>query len=193
MRKKQMIVLLVILVAVIAALVGVIFAKKAKAQKEEEAAEAALVYVNAFDVSDVTAFTYLLDDQMVIFDLQDDGWVYYGDTSLELDAEAIETFLTNMSQVTANSVIENVEDNSEYGVDDPVQLFAVVFSDGSSLTYCFGDQNAMVGGYYVQVTDDADDTNNDTVYLVSASVVTSTLTTTVEEFQVEEEDEEVSE
>ncbi len=189
MRKKQYIVLIIVLAAIVAALVGVIFGKKAKTAKEEEAAEAATVYVNQFDISDVTAFTYLLDDTLAMFSLEDDVWTYMGDTTMELDTDTIEDFLTEMSEVTAGSVIEDVEDNSEYGVDSPVQMFAVVFSDGSSLTYCFGSENDIVGGYYLQVTDDADDTNNDTVYLVDSTIVTSTLATEVESFQIEEEDE----
>ncbi|MCD8150190.1 MAG: DUF4340 domain-containing protein [Clostridiales bacterium] len=189
MRKKQYIVLIIVLAAIVAALVGVIFGKKAKTAKEEAEEEAAVVYVNQFDVSDVTAFTYLLDDNLVMFSLEDDVWTYMGDTTMELDTDTIEDFLTEMSEVTADSVIEDVEDNSEYGVDSPVQMFAVVFSDGSSLTYCFGSENDIVGGYYLQVTDDADDTNNDTVYLVDSTIVTSTLATEVESFQVEEEDE----
>ncbi|MCC8152638.1 MAG: DUF4340 domain-containing protein [Lachnospiraceae bacterium] len=189
MRKKQYIVLIIVLAAIVAALVGVIFGKKAKTAKEEAEAEAATVYVNQFDVSDVTAFTYLLDDNLVMFSLEDDVWTYMGDTTMVLDTDTIEDFLTEMSEVTADSVIEDVEDNSEYGVDSPVQMFAVVFSDGSSLTYCFGSENDIVGGYYLQVTDDADDTNNDTVYLVDSTIVTSTLATEVESFQAEEEDE----
>ncbi|MCD8216559.1 MAG: DUF4340 domain-containing protein [Clostridiales bacterium] len=189
MRKKQYIVLIIVLAAIVAALVGVIFGKKAKTAKEEAEEEAATVYVNQFDVSDVTAFTYLLDDNLVMFSLEDDVWTYMGDTTMELDTDTVEDFLTEMSEVTADSVIEDVEDNSEYGVDSPVQMFAVVFSDGSSLTYCFGSENDIVGGYYLQVTDDADDTNNDTVYLVDSTIVTSTLATEVESFQIEEEDE----
>ncbi|MCD8365830.1 MAG: DUF4340 domain-containing protein [Clostridiales bacterium] len=185
MRKKQYIVLVIVLAAIVAALVAVIFVKKAKTEMEEAEADADVVYVDQFDVSDVTAFTYLLDDTLAMFSLEDDVWTYMGDTTMELDSDLIENFLTEMSEVTANSVIEDVEDNSEYGVDDPVQMFAVVFSDGSSLTYCFGSENVIVGGYYLQVTDDADDTDNDTVYLVDSSVVTSTLATEVESFQAE--------
>ncbi len=193
MRKKQFIGLLIVLVVVVAALVGVIFANKQKEKQQEAEEEAAIVYVNAFDVSDVTAFTYLQDETLVMFSLEEDGWIYYGDTSLVLDEDLIEDFLTEMSQVTANSVLEDVSDTSEYGVDDPSQLFAVVFSDGSSLTYCFGIENSMVGGIYVQVTDDADDTNNDNVYLVDSTVVSSTLAVDAESFAVEEEEEELSE
>ncbi len=184
-----MIGLLLGLVVVVAALVGVIFANKAKEAKEEAAAEAAIVYVNAFDVSEVTAFTYLLDETLVMFSLEEDGWIYYGDTTMVLDEDAIEEFLTTMSQITANTVLEDVDDASEYGVDSPSQLFAVVFEDGSSLTYCFGDANSIVGGYYVQVTDDADDTNNANVYLIDEDIVTTTLATEVETFQAEEEEE----
>lgn len=193
MRKKQMIALIIVLAAIIVAIFGVKAGKNIKEQKEAEAEEAATVYVSAFDVSDVTAFTYLSGDSLLMFTLEDDGtWTYSGDETMELDSELIEEFLTDMSSVSANAVIEDAEDTSQYGVDDPTQMFAVVFSDGSSETWCFGSENEIVGGYYVQVTNDADETNNGNVYLVKSSVLTSTLSQTAEDFQVEEEDEDSS-
>lgn len=193
MRKKQMIALIIVLAAIIVAIFGVKAGKNIKEQKEAEAEEAATVYVSAFDVSDVTAFTYLSGDSLLMFTLEDDGtWTYSGDETMELDAELIEEFLTDMSSVSANALIEDAEDTSQYGVDDPTQMFAVVFSDGSSETWCFGSENEIVGGYYVQVTNDADETNNGNVYLVSSTVLTVTLSQTAEDFQVEEEDEDSS-
>ena len=98
-----------------------------------------------------------------------------------------------MSEVTANTVIEDAEDTSQYGIDQPTQMFAVVFSDGSSLTYLFGSENDVVGGTYLQVTDDADDTNNQNIYLVDSSVVSSDLSRSAESFQVDEDGDSVSE
>ena len=134
----------------------------------------------------MTAFTYMEGEQLSIYNLDNGVWSNMSDASVKLDTEKIESFLTEMSQMTANKVIENVEDNSEYGIDQPAQMFAVVLSDGSSLTYLFGSENDMVGGIYVQVTSDADSTNNQTVYLVDSGVANSTLSKSVDDFKVSE-------
>ncbi len=193
MRKKQFIILVIILAVIVAALVGVICGKKVMEQKAQEEEEAETVYVEQFDVSDITAFSYVLDDQMVMFSLEDGIWQNTSDTTWEIDTEKVEDFLTEMSEITADAVIEDVEDNSQYGLDDPTQMFAVVLEDGSSLTYLFGSENDVVGGIYLQITDDADDTGNQTVYLVDSSIVSSTLSQSAESFQVDEDGDSVSE
>lgn len=196
MRKKQLIILIIILAAAVALIFGVKAYKNAQEEKQAAQEEAETVYVNQFDVSDVTAFAYMLDDTLVMFDLQDGTWVYYGDTTMEIDADKIEELLTTMSNMTANTVIEDVEDTSEYGINNAVQMFSAVFSDGSSLTYLFGSENEIVGGHYVQVTSDADDVSeadNKKVYLVDSSYVTSTLATSLENLQVSDDAGSVSE
>jgi len=186
MRKKQYLTLIIILIIIVAALIAVIFGKKAQTKKAEAEEEASIVYVNAFEVSDVAAFSYQLDGETVSFELQDEQWIYTGDTTMEIDTEEVESFLTTMSEMDADSVIEDAEDTQQYGLDDPSQIFTVEFSDGSTQTYEFGTENDMVGGYYLRTTDSAQD---GTVYLISSSIVTSTLSTEPESFQAEEEDE----
>lgn len=186
MRKKQYLTLIIILIIIVAALIAVILGKKAQTKKAEAEEEASVVYVNAFEVGDVAAFSYQLDGETVSFELQDEQWIYTGDTTMEIDTEEVESFLTTMSEMDADSVIEDAEDTQQYGLDDPSQIFTVEFSDGSTQTYEFGTENDMVGGYYLQTTDSAQD---GTVYLISSSIVTSTLSTEPESFQAEEEDE----
>lgn len=193
MSKKRYIILLIILAVAVAVLVGVVFGRKANEQRIQEEEDANTVYVNQFDVSDVTAFSYLVDDQIAMFSLEDGVWSYMSDTSWVIDTEKVEDFLTQMSEITANTVIEDAEDTSQYGIDAPTQMFAVVFSDGSSLTYLFGSENDVVGGTYLQVTDDADDTNNQNIYLVDSSVLSSKLSRTAESFQADEDGDSVSE
>ncbi|MCD8133925.1 MAG: DUF4340 domain-containing protein [Clostridiales bacterium] len=186
MRKKQYLTLMIILIIIVAALIAVILGKRVQTKKAEAEEEASIVYVNAFEISDVTAFSYQLDGETVSFELQDEQWVYTGNTTMEIDTEEVESFLTTMSEMEADSVIEDAEDTEQYGLDDPSQTFTVEFSDGSAQTYEFGIENDMIGGYYLQTTDSAGD---GTVYLISSSIVTSTLSTEPESFQVEEEDE----
>lgn len=186
MRKKQYLTLMIILIIIVAALIAVILGKRVQTKKAEAEEEASIVYVNAFEISDVTAFSYQLDGETVSFELQEEQWVYTGDTTMEIDTEEVESFLTTMSEMEADSVIEDAENTEQYGLDEPSQTFTVEFFDGSAQTYEFGIENDMIGGYYLQTTDSAGD---GTVYLISSSIVTSTLSTEPESFQMEEEDE----
>lgn len=156
---------------------------KKGAGRADEGNTTAVQYVKPFEVNDVTAFTYVYEDQLLMFDLEDGTWQDMADASVKLDNEKVEGFLEEMSGMGAQTVFDNVDDFSEYGVDKPTQMFAAVFSDGSSLTYCFGCAYEKTGGVYVQVTDDADDTDNANVYLVDASYVTDTLNRTADDFQ----------
>ncbi len=139
--------------------------------------------VKAFDVSDVTAFTYVYQGQLLMYDLEGDTWQNMADASVKLDKEKIEDFLQEMSGMTAQTVIEDAGELSEYGLDDPGQMFAAVFSDGSSLTYCFGTEDEKASGVYLQVTDDKDAADNTNVYLVDETYVTDTLNRGMEEFE----------
>ncbi len=192
MRKKQYLILIIVLVVVVAALLAVIFGKRAQTRKAEEEAEAAIEYVNAIEIVDVAEFSYDYYGETVSFELQDDLWVCTGDTTMEIDADEVESFLTDISGMEADSVIEDAEDTDQYGISEPSQVLTVEFSDGSSLTYTFGIENEMVGGYYLQVTGTADGTDG-TVYLVDSSVVTSDLSREAESFQTEEESTESAE
>ncbi|MCD7981686.1 MAG: DUF4340 domain-containing protein [Clostridiales bacterium] len=193
MRKKQYLVLIIVLIIVVAALLAVIFGKRAQTRKAEEEAEAAIEYVNAFETGDVTAFSYDYYGETVSFELQDDLWICTADTTMEIDEEEVESFLSDISGMEADTVIEDVEDADQYGISEPSQILTVEFSDGSSLTYTFGIENDMVGGYYLQVSDDADGDGSGTVYLVDSTIVTSTLSREAESFQVEEESTESAE
>lgn len=153
----------------------------AKNQDAALADSGTIEYVNQFEVSEVTAFTYVYEGQLLLFDLEDGKWQSMGDSTRTFDQKKVEEFLEEMSEMSASEVFENVEDLSVYGVDQPTQMFAVVFVDQSSLTYCFGKTED--GSVYLQVTNDADDTFNANVYRVDESYVTTQLNHPMEDFQ----------
>ena len=60
--------------------------------------EAETVSVHPFDTGEVTAFTYLIDDQLAMFSLEDGTWLYMTDTTWQIDAGKVEDFLEEMSR-----------------------------------------------------------------------------------------------
>ena len=69
-------------------------------------------------------------------------------------ADKMKIMLSSLGSMTADSTVENPEDVSEYGIDQPTQQVTLNFSDGSEKTLTFGTENEIVGGTYVQVSGD---------------------------------------
>ncbi len=182
MRKKQYLVLVIVLAVIVAALFAVRAAKSHKEKEEEKQKEAEIVYAVQFDADEVTAFSYQYEGNTLEFVKTDDTWTCKADESVDVDEDKIQNLLNAVSTVTADSTIENVSDISEYGLDEPTQEAAFVFEDGSTKTMTFGMENQVLGGYYLQVSDDTN------VYLVSSTSVTSTLNKSLEDLTAAEEE-----
>lgn len=183
MRKKQYLVLVIVLAVIVAALFAVRAAKGHKEKEEEKQKEAETVYAVQFDADEVTAFSYQYEGNMLEFVKTDDTWTCKADESVDIDEDKIRSLLDSISSITANSTIGDVSDLSEYGLDEPTQEAAFVFADGSAKTMKFGMENQILGGYYLQVGDDAN------VYLVDSTYMTSTLNKSLEDLTAEAEEE----
>lgn len=180
MRKKQYLILVIVLAVIAAALFAVRAAKSHKEKEEEKQKEAETVYAVQFDADEVTAFSYQYEGNTLEFVKTDDIWTCKADETIDLDEDTIQSLLESICSITANSMIENASDISEYGLDVPVQEVALVFADGSAKMLEFGMENQVLGGYYLQVSDDAN------VYLVDSSYVTGTLNKSLEDLTAKE-------
>ena len=116
----------------------------------------------------------------------DDTWSCNADPTVQIDADKMKTMLSSLGSMTADSTVENPEDVSEYGIDQPTQQVTLNFSDGSEKTLTFGTENEIVGGTYVQVSGD------DNVYLVGSSYVNTTLNKGVDDLKVDDTDDTTS-
>lgn len=140
MKKKRYLVIIIVLLAFVSVLLTMCSCSKKKMWEDSEETESNTVYVNPFDVNNVTYFSYTLDGEAMSFSLEDGEWIYYGDTSIEVNANAVQDFLAEITGITATSIYANVEDGSKYGMDDPSQTLTVVLANGQSMTYYFGDE-----------------------------------------------------
>lgn len=60
-----------------------------------------------------------------------DTWTYDGDTSLDMDEEAIDSMLATLSSLTAIEEISDYTDLKEFGFDQPEDLISYTTSEGS--------------------------------------------------------------
>ena len=155
--------------------------QKAAQQEEDEK-----VYALQFTSDDVTGISYEYSGRNTGITKTDDTWSCNADPTVQIDADKMKTMLSSLGSMTADSTVENPEDVSEYGIDQPTQQVTLNFSDGSEKTLTFGTENEIVGGTYVQVSGD------DNVYLVGSSYVNTTLNKGVDDLKVDDTDDTTS-
>ena len=176
MRKKQWILLLVVLAAFVAATAGMKGYQKNQDQKAAQKEAAEKVYALQFSSDDVTGIAYEKDGEWLAFTKNDDTWSCETDTAASIDSDKMKTMLSSLGSMSA----DNTVDIAQYGLDEPSMQAILTFADGSEKTLTFGSTNAIIGGTYVQISDDAN------VYLVGSSYVNTTLNKSVDDLTVDE-------
>ena len=184
-QKRQMIIIVAVLLLLI---LGYLLLRANNARQEAletQAAAEAVITVTDFDVSDITALSYQLDGETLSFTKTDDVWNYDADTSIDLDEDAVEDLISTVSNLTAETKIDEYNDLSEYGLEEPVNTIKLSMESGDLIIYV-GSQNQVTGNYYIQID------GQDELYLI-ATDLSSEFASTVEDLTVEEEETESTE
>lgn len=184
-QKKQMVCLLVLLVIFIAAFCGTKGYQQKQQEKEEKQTEADKKYVTQTDVSDITAFSYQIQDETLTFVKEGDQWISQDDSTVALDQSAVENLVSSMAEIEAEEVIDEPDNLSEYGFDTPVNVLTYTTADGT-VTLTVGMENTITSQYYLTKSDD------DRLYLV-ADDLPSSFTKTLDELKDTSENTETTE
>lgn len=134
---------------------------------------------------EITAFSYELDGETLSFYKEDDNWVYEGDTSIDIDEDQIESILSYITTLTAESSFQAELMMAEYGFENPANTIVLETKEQEIILY-LGDRNSMVSGYYLKLEGD------DTIYLITTGI-TSRFSKSVEDLTVEVEETETVE
>ena len=181
-QKIQFIILLIVLAVLIAATFGMKWYNKNKEEEKAAEEEVATIYISKVDTDSITAFSYEVNQVTYSFTKNGDSWTYDGDTSIDIDADAINTMLDTFSSLTATDEI-TYDDLSDFGLDNPTDLVTYTTADGSTTIYV-GNKNDMLGSYYVMTGEDSK------VYLTETSLADK-FSKTIEELTVTEDTESV--
>ena len=184
-QKREMIIIVAVLLLLI---LGYLLLRANNARQEAletQAAAEAVITVTDFDASDITALSYQLDGETLSFTKTDDVWNYDADTSIDLDEDAVEDLISTVSNLTAETKIDEYNDLSEYGLEEPVNTIKLSMESGDLIIYV-GSQNQVTGNYYIQID------GQDELYLI-ATDLSSEFASTVEDLTVEEEETESTE
>ena len=118
------------------------------------------VYVT--QLSDLTALSLTNGQGELSFTKAEDVWQYDGDDAFPADQEAVEDLAEQIGSLAAIRVIDDPEDLSAYGLDEPTLQASVTAGDGTAVTLLLGD----VSDSYCY----AKRTDSDTVYTVSTDL-----------------------
>lgn len=161
MKGKQLVIGIIILVVCVGGYFG-LRAYNANQEKKEAAKTVTPVEVSK---DDITGFTYMYDDGVLIFQKDGDNWQYKDNTDLDISEDTVNTMLEAICEVTSDEKV-TAENLSDYGFDTPENTITLITSQGTT-EVSFGMYNDMLSKYYMNINGSND------MYLVSGDVVTA--------------------
>ena len=165
MKKKtvKLVSAVVVLGVLCAAYEGVNFYVTSQEEKETEENDTSVDLVS-LEADDITAVSFTADQNEVEFDKKDDSWTEKSDANFPVNQDTVDSAVKGVASLTADQEISDVEDMSQYDLDNPHNTITLTTADGdTSLQIGMESSNNQ---YYVKKEDD--DKN---VYLVSSSSI----------------------
>ena len=170
MKKKS--VNLITAVGVLVVLSGAYVGVKAYVAKQEaadtESAEEENPEIISIASADVKSIKFVIDKKEVTFEKDGDSWVKSDETDFPVDQDKIDTLVSSLNSIKAERTLENVEDASEYELDQPENTITVTTEDGETTVIQLGMENDSTSQEYIDLNKDSS-----TVYVVSNSTFSS--------------------
>ena len=170
MKKKS--VNLITAVGVLIVLSGAYVGVKAYVAKQEaadtESTEEENPEIISIASADVKSIKFVIDKKEVTFEKDGDSWAKSDETAFPVDQDKIDTLVSSLSSIKAERTLENVEDASEYELDQPENTITVTTEDGETTVIQLGMENDSTSQEYIDLNKDSS-----TVYVVSNSTFSS--------------------
>lgn len=167
MKKKS--VNLVTAVGVLVILSGAYAGIKAYVAKQEEketaeSEESESAEIVSISADDIKSIKFLIDKQEVVFEKDGDSWVKADESAFPVSQDKVDALAASLESITAARTLKDVEDVSEYELDQPENTITVTTTDGDTTVIQIGMENSSTNQEYI-------DLNNDpsTVYVVESS------------------------
>lgn len=170
MKKKSvnLITAVGVLVVLSGAYVGVKTYVAKQDAEEAEADEEESQEIISIASDDVKSVKFVMDKKEVTFEKDGDSWVKSDETAFPVDQDKMDTLISSLSSVKAERTLEDVEDASEYELDQPENTITVTMEDGSETVIRVGMENDSTSQEYIAL-----DKDSSTVYVVSNSTFQS--------------------
>ena len=125
-------------------------------------------YVAKQEAADTESAEEVIDKKEVTFEKDGDSWVKSDETGFPVDQDKIDTLVSSLNSIKAERTLENVEDASEYELDQPDNTITVTTEDGETTVIQLGMENDSTSQEYIDLNKDSS-----TVYVVSNSTFSS--------------------
>lgn len=146
-RSKRFIALVAVLVVLCAATFAL-----TKYEKNQEAIQNSDAVILEIPVESVESVSWKFSDEGLAFHKEEDGWLYDEDEAFPVSEEKITNILSHFEAFEVSFVIENVEDYSQYGLDNPEGTINLT-TDEQTYELKLGDFSKMDEQRYVDIGD----------------------------------------
>ena len=165
-KKRNLVVMLVIMVILIGALVVIQFVNKNKSDDGSDTGYQGELISN-FKPSEISKVSYQYrDGEKLNYKYVKETWYNADDDKFPLSSSAFaNNFITAFLDTKTSRVIEQPEDESNYGFDDPYLTLNVENIGGKVETFYIGDYNSMLGEYYLKIE------GKDKIYTIGTDLI----------------------
>ncbi|MDD6492700.1 MAG: DUF4340 domain-containing protein [Firmicutes bacterium] len=175
-KKVQLIVLIgIFLIVAMAFTVLKIYQKKVPGETEETNERYSVIDIDSMSVTDIGIIT---SDGTTNLTKETDGWKCNESPEIQIEDSKVEDFIENISTITSDTQIEDVENMEQYGLHEPGINVTLQWAN-NMYTIKLGDYNSTIGRYYISINDER------TVYTVESSIYYS-MNKNVDDFEKEE-------
>ena len=172
MKKKsvKLVAAVGVLVVLSGAYVGVktYVAKQDAKETESEEENDETKEIVSISSDDVKSIKFIIDKKEVTFEKDGDTWIKNDESEFPIDQDKLDTLAGSFSSVTAERTLENVEDVSEYELDQPENTITITTEDGETTVIQVGMENDSTSQEYIELNNDSS-----TVYVVGSTTFQS--------------------
>ena len=159
MKKKsvKLVAAVGVLVVLSGAYVGVktYVAKQDAKETESEEENDETKEIVSISSDDVKSIKFIIDKKEVTFEKDGDTWIKSDESEFPVDQDKLDTLAGSFSSVTAERTLENVEDVSEYELDQPENTITITTEDGETTVIQVGMENDSTSQEYIELNNDS--------------------------------------
>ena len=128
-RERKLMILSGVLVVCVA---GAVVISRIDFEEKMTGTETTIVDV---DSADITYLAWNYEDDQMAFTREDGEWTYEADAKMSVDQELLDEIAENLSDITSDKMVEEVQNLGVYGLSDPDYNITIKTADEETTMY----------------------------------------------------------